>query len=72
MSNDEKTFGSDQWIYCAQHRRAHLTGWCTVGVEDKVGLGIPLSAGRNESARAASQKCRRLGLPLFEEVSRGG
>jgi len=37
---DFLAFGDD-WVYCNQHLRPHSTGWCSVGVRDKIGLGIP-------------------------------
>jgi len=53
---DDWTLGD--WVYCAQHLRPHPSGWCTVSLADKVGLGPVIS-----SADAA-EKCRRLGLHI--------
>lgn len=61
MTEDEKVFGKDHWVYCNQHLRPHLTGWCTVDVRNKVGLGI---YGDNE--REAYQKCRDFDLKIFK------
>jgi thiamine monophosphate synthase len=66
MSDDEKAFGEKAWIYCGQHRRPHVTGWCTVSVRDKVGLGMRLGeANYQGEAERAAEKCRKFGLPLF-------
>lgn len=54
-TEDEIVFGKDAWIYCRQHRKAHQTGWCGVGVRDKVGLGV-------KTAQEAQQKCWEWGL----------
>ncbi len=63
-TKDAQVFGAT-FVYCMSHRRAHATGWCTVGVENKIGLGIDkLSPGGFE---AATEKCRRLGLQLTDE-----
>jgi len=66
---DAEIFGEDEIIYCGQHLRPHRTGWCTVGPEHKVGLGIKFTG--EESLKEAALKCRRLGLKLFEDVQRG-
>lgn len=62
---DDVVFGVDQQIYCSQHLRPHNTGWCTVDVNYKVGLGIPTNS-RNALEKAAD-KCRMLGLRLDDE-----
>lgn len=62
LTEDEKIFGKDQMVYCHQHLRPHSTGWCTVSVMDKVGLGLS----RQETA-AAFSKCRYLGLKLADD-----
>lgn len=54
---DEAAFGKDAWVYCSQHMRPHQTGWCTVSVRDKVGLGVA-------SSEAAYEKCQAWGFPL--------
>ena len=35
-TEDELEFGRRRWIYCNQHGRPHMTGWCTVGNRDKI------------------------------------
>ena len=37
-TEDEIAFGRNTWIYCSQHMRPHMTGWCTVANQDKVKL----------------------------------
>lgn len=36
MTTEDETLG--KYVYCTQHLRVHATGWCTVGVEDKLAL----------------------------------
>ena len=36
---EDLVFAGD-WVYCSQHLTAHTMGWCTVSIEDKVGLGV--------------------------------
>ena len=55
---DAKYFGKNVWIYCGQHLRPHLTGWCTVGLEWKLRLAA-------EDEKQAARQCERLGLKLF-------
>lgn len=50
-----------EWVYCSQHLRPHRSGWCTVSLADKIGLGP------TASEREAYEKCRRLGLKLASE-----
>lgn len=57
---DIAAFGRGVWIYCSQHMRPHLTGWCSVGVYDKIGLGV-------QTSEDAYEKCRRWKLPLDGE-----
>lgn len=38
ITEDEKAFGKDAWVYCSAHLRPHSTGWCTVPLKDKVKL----------------------------------
>jgi len=52
-----------EWVYCAQHLRAHQSGWCTVGLEDKVGLG-PFTGQSELQRQKATEKCVRLGLKV--------
>jgi hypothetical protein len=58
-TDDEVVFGKDEWVYCAQHLRPHKTGWCTVGIMDKVALGV-------DNEKDAYAKCERLGLKIFK------
>jgi len=62
LTEDEIVFGKNMWIYCSQHLRPHVTGWCTVPVREKLGLG--LSNDPNNEASAYS-KCKHLGLELY-------
>lgn len=64
--HDHEVFGEEQWVYCSQHMKAHLTGWCGVDVMDKVGLGIKGKGEKQE--QEAIQKCRHLKLPLFRDL----
>lgn len=59
---DEVVFGRGAWVYCRQHCRPHETGWCGVGVGDKVGLGV-------DTAEAAYTKCREWGFELGQPDS---
>ena len=62
ITEDQKIFG-DTLVYCSQHRRVHSTGWCTVGVSDKVGLGIPGGiAGTEDDVKKGVEKAKRFGL----------
>ncbi len=63
MKSDDRWFGP--WVYCAQHLRAHQTGWCGVDSQDKVGLG-EFQGTYSEQMRDATEKCRKLGLKLYE------
>jgi len=68
MTKDVYVFGRNEWVYCKQHMRPHLTGWCTVDVKDKVGLGISNYVGSEEDAY---KKCREFGLELYEDIKGG-
>lgn len=57
---DELVFGKEQLVYCRQHLRPHSTGWCSVSVSEKVGLGT-------NDINEAYEKCRRLELYLYED-----
>ena len=57
LADDYIAFGPDQFVYCGSHRRPHRTGWCTVSVSNKLGLGVLT----HEEAVA---KCRKFGLKL--------
>lgn len=37
LSEDDKIYGT-KFVYCGQHLCVHETGWCTVGVLDKIPL----------------------------------
>jgi hypothetical protein len=58
ITEDEQTFGKNVWVYCSQHLRPHLTGWCTVGVKDKTLL---TATGEHQ----AYDECRAAGFKLF-------
>lgn len=49
------------WVYCAQHLRPHESGWCTVSLRDKVGLG-KFEGSVQEQLQQAGEKCERFGL----------
>lgn len=53
-------------MYCGQHLGPHRSGWCTVGLDYKVGLG-PFEGEEHQQAKAAAEKCRTLGLRLYQE-----
>lgn len=57
-AEDAKTFGRDTFVYCRQHLNPHSTGWCTVDVSDKVGLGVT-------TYEEAREKCQDWGFKLF-------
>lgn len=59
LIEDERVFGKKAWVYCRQHLRPHLTGWCTVSCINKIGLGV-----KNEEE--AYKKCKLLGLKIFK------
>lgn len=56
---DVAAFGRRAWVYCRQHVKPHETGWCSVGVHDKIGLGVA-------TAEAAYAKCREWGLEIYD------
>lgn len=62
---DVQAFGENTWVYCGSHLRPHLTGWCTVGVDNKLGLGI-IGSNTDEKRIEATRKCERLGLTLYK------
>ena len=65
MEEDAKVFGENQWVYCRQHMKPHATGWCSVSVNDKLGLGI--SGNDTQAAKDAYEKCREWNLPIYGE-----
>lgn len=56
---DVAAFGRGAWVYCKQHVKPHPTGWCSVGVYDKIGLGV-------SDAKSAYAKCEAWGLEIFD------
>lgn len=56
---DHFVFGINRFVYCDQHLNPHLTGWCSVSHRNKVDLGV-------ETLEEAYEKCKRLGLKLYE------
>jgi hypothetical protein len=56
---DVAAFGRGAWIYCRSHVKPHLTGWCSCGVYDKIGLGV-------STAKEAYAKCEEWGLKIFD------
>lgn len=67
MTEDEKVFGRETFVYCSKHRMVHTTGWCSVGAENKVGLGLLVDRTDSEAAtKKAEEKCVRLGLLMWE------
>lgn len=69
MPEPEKKLTEDvvlgDWVYCHQHLNAHRSGWCTVSINEKVGLGS-FPGAQHEQIVAAAEKCRRLGLLLYD------
>jgi len=59
VTDDFKAFG-DRWVYCGQHLRPHKTGWCTVGVRDKIVL-------RALNEKDAILECREKSYKLFAD-----
>lgn len=57
---DVAAFGRGAWVYCSQHMKPHQTGWCSVSVRDKIGLGV-------STAEEAYTKCRDWKLPIYGE-----
>lgn len=49
-----------EWVYCASHLAAHKSGWCTIPLDDKIGLGPDV-----DCQLTADEKCRKLGLKLY-------
>lgn len=50
-----------KFVYCKSHLRAHGTGWCTVGVENKVGL-------KATTQEEATAEARSLGFKIYGDV----
>lgn len=71
QTEDAVLFGEGQYVYCLSHLAAHLTGWCTVGIDHKVGLGIPKAEDPkqfHDSLESARAKCRTIGLKLYSDI----
>jgi hypothetical protein len=60
-ANDERYFGSNVWVYCNQHMRPHLTGWCTVHNRNKTKLDASVVGD-------AYEECRVRGFDLYGET----
>ena len=58
-TEDELAFGRKRWIYCSQHMRYHMTGWCTVSNSNKIALEA-------KSAEEAHTECAVRGLKLYK------
>lgn len=56
---DELAFGRKAWVYCGQHLRPHLTGWCTVHNLEKVKLTAT-------TEKEAYDECVSEGLILYK------
>lgn len=54
-------FGIGAFVYCNQHMRPHLTGWCGVSVDNKIKL---LATDRD----TAYSECRSKGYALYGET----
>lgn len=59
-TEDEMTFGKGRLVYCAQHLRPHVTGWCTVGVGQKT----KLLADNTDDAYA---ECKQRGFHIYTD-----
>lgn len=59
---DARVFGVGAWVYCNQHMRPHLTGWCTVSPRNKTKLDAT-------NDKAAYEECRLKRFELFGESS---
>jgi hypothetical protein len=46
------------WVYCKSHVSAHSTGWCSVGVDQKIAL-------RAQTREEAFEEVKKLGLPIY-------
>ena len=56
-TEDEIAFGRKVWVYCDQHLRPHMTGWCTVGKRSKTKLDATTES-------EAYSECMRRGFVL--------
>jgi len=58
-TEDQVAFGRKVWIYCDQHMRLHMTGWCTVGNRHKIKLDAT-------TQNDAYEECRQKGYELYK------
>jgi hypothetical protein len=63
MTEDAKEFGEKAIVYCKSHLRPHDTGWCTVGIRDKVKLD-------STTIKDAVDECRVKGYVLFSDLEK--
>lgn len=65
LGRDDTVFGTS-FVYCASHHSVHSTGWCTVGIDQKV----PLASVRGTDADLlrAQDEARALGLHIFQDT----
>lgn len=59
VTEDEEKFGVGKWVYCRQHLRPHVTGWCTVSADQKTSLDAT-------TIMAAIDECDRRGFRIFK------
>jgi hypothetical protein len=57
---DSRYFGENVWIYCDQHMRPHMTGWCTVSNRNKTLLKATEQVG-------AYKECLERGFELYDD-----
>ncbi len=60
ITDDERHFGYEKWVYCKAHVRPHTTGWCTVPHSQKV----LLTANNYDDAR---NEAKSLGFEIYGE-----
>jgi hypothetical protein len=58
-TEDEIAFGRKVWVYCDQHMRPHMTGWCTVSNRNKIKLAATTQNG-------AYEECKERGFELYQ------
>jgi len=56
LTEDEIAFGRNRFVYCKQHLRPHLTGWCTVNNNEKVLLDAMTPADARAECNAKMYK----------------
>ncbi len=59
LTEDEQVFGENVFVYCNQHLRPHLTGWCTVPARNKIKL-------KATNHVEAGLECKEMGYKLYE------